>query len=54
MQHLIGSDHQLNRDQDNDNYLKPERSLGIDQICEDLGGVGNDGQLARERFGTLL
>ena len=51
---LIQSDDHLEQDQEHDNKFEPQRASCIDDIGQHLCGLGNDTELAIERFGPLL
>src|SRR5262249_37573899 len=52
-QDLIRRDHDLEHDQHHDDEFQAQRALGVDHVGEHLGGLGDDGELARERVGAL-
>src|SRR5262249_14783964 len=54
IKNLKGRDRQFDRDQNHDDDLESQRALGVDRVGEDLGGIGDDGELARQRFGAFF
>ena len=51
---LIESDDDFERDQDNDDEFEAQRSAGVDNIGERVGGFSHHGELPVERIDALL
>jgi hypothetical protein len=54
MQRLITSNDEFDRDQDDDDDFQPQRSLGIDNVGQDFGSVGDDLELKRQSLRAFL
>ena len=51
---LNSGDDDLNDDEHDNDQLQPQRSLGIDDVGECLGGIGDHGELAGQDVGAFL
>ena len=51
---LIECDDDLERDQHHDNQFEAQRSAGVDDVGEGVGGFGHHGELPVERIDALL
>ena len=53
-EYLEKCDHDLEDDQERDEELEPQRAPCIDDIGQDLGGLGDHAKLAVERLDPFL